>query len=196
MKREKLKEIGLTEEQTEAVMAAYGQSVQSLNSQITTLQQSETDLKEQITKHAADLKKLQKDNSDNEELKNQIKQLQKEHAEQEAKYQESLIAVQRDAALTSLLHEVKAKNPKAVSALLDQEKIIFKDGELSGVKEQLEALQESDGYLFESGKPSGYQPNGGKSTGELTYSTLEEAMEKGDVDTFFKEQAEMKESEE
>lgn len=196
MKREKLKEIGLTEEQTEAVMAAYGQSVQSLNSQITTLQQSETDLKEQITKHAADLKKLQKDNSDNEELKNQIKQLQKEHAEQEAKYQESLIAVQRDAALTSLLHEVKAKNPKAVSALLDQEKIIFKDGELSGVKEQLEALQESDGYLFESGKPSGYQPNGGKSTGELTYSTLEEAMEKEDVDTFFKEQAEMKESEE
>lgn len=196
MKREKLKEIGLTEEQTEAVMAAYGQSVQSLNSQITTLQQSETDLKEQISKHVADLKKLQKDNSDNEELKNQIKQLQKEHAEQEAKYQESLIAVQRDAALTSLLHEVKAKNPKAVSALLDQEKIIFKDGELSGVKEQLEALQESDGYLFESGKPSGYQPNGGKSTGELTYSTLEEAMEKGDVDTFFKEQAEMKESEE
>lgn len=196
MKREKLKEIGLTEEQTEAVMAAYGQSVQSLNSQITTLQQSETDLKEQITKHAADLKKLQKDNGDNEELKNQIKQLQKEHAEQEAKYQESLITVQRDAALTSLLHEVKAKNPKAVSALLDQEKIIFKNGELSGVKEQLEALQESDGYLFESGKPSGYQPNGGKSTGELTYSTLEEAMEKEDVDTFFKEQAEMKESEE
>lgn len=101
MKREELKKLGLSDEQMDAVMAAHGQTVQSLNTQIATLQQSETELKNQVSKNAEDLKKLQKDNSDNEELKKQLKELQKENAAQEEKYQESLTKVQRDSALSA-----------------------------------------------------------------------------------------------
>lgn len=194
MKREELKQLGLTDEQVEAVIASHGQTVQSLNSQIATLEQSETDLQAQVAKHAGDLKKLQKNTGDNEELKQQIRELQKENAEQEENYQKSLTKVQRDSALNALLTESKVKNPKAVAALLDDEKIIFKDGELSGAKEQIEALQTSDAYLFDLGKKSGgYDPAGGGAP-EKTYGSFEEAMKAGDVDTFLQQQMESEEN--
>lgn len=190
MKREQLKKLGLTDEQVDAAMAAHGQSVQSLNTQITTLQQSETELKSQVSKNAEDLKKLQKDNGDNEELKQQIKALQKENSDQETKYQESLTKIQRDSAIATLLSESKVKNPKAVAALLDDEKIIFKDGVLSGAKEQIEELQKSDAYLFDLGKKqSGYNPSAGQAT-EKTYNSFEEAMEADDLETYFTQQEE------
>ncbi|EAC8001184.1 hypothetical protein HU17_15905 [Listeria monocytogenes] len=192
MKREDLKALGLTDEQIESVMTAYDQSVQSLNTQIATLQQSEKELQSQVSKRDADLKKIQKDNSDNEELKAQIKDLQKENAEQETKYQESIVSIQRDSALNNLLAETKAKNPKAVAALLDNDKIVFKDGELSGAKEQLEALQKSDGYLFDLGtKQGGYNPPAGSATGN--YSSFDEAMEKGDIDGYLQQKLESEE---
>jgi len=190
MKREELKKLGLSDEQMDAVMAAHGQTVQSLNTQIATLQQSETELKNQVSKNAEDLKKLQKDNSDNEELK----ELQKENAAQEEKYQESLTKVQRDSALSALLAEAKVKNPKAVAALLDDEKIVFKDGELSGAKEQIESLQKSDAYLFDLGtKQGGYNPSAGQAA--TNYASFDEAMEKGDVDGFLRQQIESEENE-
>ncbi|WP_223132669.1 phage scaffolding protein [Enterococcus gallinarum] len=194
MKREELKKLGLSDEQMDAVMAAHGQTVQSLNTQIATLQQSETELKNQVSKNAEDLKKLQKDNSDNEELKKQLKELQKENAAQEEKYQESLTKVQRDLALSALLAEAKVKNPKAVAALLDDEKIVFKDGELSGAKEQIESLQKSDAYLFDLGtKQGGYNPSAGQAA--TNYASFDEAMEKGDVDGFLRQQIESEENE-
>lgn len=165
MKKEDLIEQGLTEDQAKFVMAEHGKTVTTLNSQITTLQQSETELKNQVNKRDADLKKIQKDNSDNDALKQQIKDLQKENSDQEAKHQEQLVALQKTTALNALLSESKAKNPKAVAALLDNEKIIFKDGELSGVKEQIEELKKSDAYLFDLGtKPSSYNPAAGKTS--------------------------------
>ncbi|EKZ7015243.1 phage scaffolding protein [Listeria monocytogenes] len=192
MKREDLKALGLTDEQIESVMTAHGQSVQSLNTQIVTLQQSEKELQSQVSKRDADLKKIQKDNSDNEELKAQIKDLQKENAEQETKYQESIVSIQRDSALNNLLAETKAKNPKAVAALLDNDKIVFKDGELSGAKEQLEALQKSDGYLFDLGtKQGGYNPPAGSTA--TNYASFDEAMEKGDVDGYLQQKLESEE---
>lgn len=194
MKREELKKLGLSDEQMDAVMAAHGQTVQSLNTQIATLQQSETELKNQVSKNAEDLKKLQKDNSDNEELKKKLKELQKENAAQEEKYQESLTKVQRDSALSALLAEAKVKNPKAVAALLDDEKIVFKDGELSGAKEQIESLQKSDAYLFDLGtKQGGYNPSAGQAA--TNYASFDEAMEKGDVDGFLRQQIESEENE-
>lgn len=148
MKREELKKIGLSDEQMDAVMAAHGQTVQSLNTQIATLQQSETDLKGQLSSRDKDLAKLQKDNKDNEELLGQIDSLKKQYKDLEKTSNDNLVKIQRESALNSLLVESKVKNPKAVAALLDDEKIVFKEGELSGAKEQIEALQKSDAYLL------------------------------------------------
>lgn len=191
MKREDLKKLGLEDEAIESVMKLHGQTVNGLQEQVTALQASETNLKSQNEKHEKDLKTLQKDNGDNETLKQTIKDLQKQNADAKAGYEKQLIGMQRDSAIEKALATSGAKNTKAVKALLDADKIVFKDGELSGLAEQLEAYKQSDPYMFDMGKkPEGYEPAGGSSA--KTYSSMEEAIKADDLESFL---AQDKESE-
>ena len=192
MTREELIKLGLSDEQVASVMSLHGQTVTTLKDQISTLEASENDLKAQTAKHEADLKKLQKDNADNEDLKNTIKDLQAQNTQAKADYEAKLLGVQRDTALEKALSDSGAKNAKAVKALLDADKIIFKDGELSGVTEQLDGFKESDPYLFEMGQRQGsYTPNGGAPA--KTYASMEEAIQANDVETFIRNQYESEE---
>lgn len=191
MKREDLKKLGLEDEAIESVMKLHGQTVNGLQEQVTALQASEANLKSQNEKHEKDLKTLQKDNDDNETLKQTIKDLQKQNADAKAGYEEQLIGMQRDSAIEKALATSGAKNTKAVKALLDADKIVFKDGELSGLAEQLEAYKQSDPYMFDMGKkPEGYEPAGGSPA--KTYSSMEEAIKADDLESFL---AQDKESE-
>lgn len=66
----------------------------------------------------------------------------------------AMVLARKDAAIQIELAKVKAKNPKAVTALLDVEKFeLQEDGSIKGMKEGIEALQKSDPYLFDT------QPN-------------------------------------
>lgn len=193
MKKEELIELGLSEEQAKTVMAEHGRTVTTLNAQISTLQASEKELQSQAAKHAEDLKVLQKNAGTSEELKQQIKQLQKENSDKEQQYKQELIDIQRNSALNQVLTESKVKNVKAVAALLDNDAITFKDGQLIGAKEQLENLMKTDTYLFDLGtKPGSYNPAGGESVTTLSF---EEAMEKGDLDSYLKQKIESEEQE-
>lgn len=191
MKREDLKKLGLEDEAIESVMKLHGQTVNGLQEQVTALQASEANLKSQNEKHEKDLKTLQKDNDDNETLKQTIKDLQKQNADAKAGYEKQLVGMQRDSAIEKALATSGAKNTKAVKALLDADKIVFKDGELSGLAEQLEAYKQSDPYMFDLGtKPEGYEPAGGNQA--KTYSSMEEAVKADDLESFL---AQDKESE-
>lgn len=191
MKREDLKKLGLEDEAIESVMKLHGQTVNGLQEQVTALQASEANLKSQNEKHEKDLKTLQKDNDDNETLKQTIKDLQKQNADAKAEYEQQLVGMQRDSAIEKALATSGAKNTKAVKALLDADKIVFKDGELSGLSEQLEAYKQSDPYMFDMGKkPEGYEPAGGSPA--KTYSSMEEAIKADDLESFL---AQDKESE-
>lgn len=191
MKREDLKKLGLEDEAIESVMKLHGQTVNGLQEQVTALQASEANLKSQNEKHEKDLKTLQKDNDDNETLKQTIKDLQKQNADAKAEYEQQLVGMQRDSAIEKALATSGAKNTKAVKALLDADKIVFKDGELSGLAEQLEAYKQSDPYMFDMGtKPEGYEPAGGSPA--KPYSSMEEAIKADDLESFL---AQDKESE-
>ena len=191
MKREDLKKLGLEDEAIESVMKLHGQTVNGLQEQVTALQASEANLKSQNEKHEKDLKTLQKDNGDNETLKQTIKDLQKQNADAKAEYEQQLVGMQRDSAIEKALATSGAKNTKAVKALLDADKIVFKDGELSGLSEQLEAYKQSDPYMFDMGKkPEGYEPAGGSPA--KTYNSMEEAIKADDLESFL---AQDKESE-
>lgn len=191
MKRDDLKKLGLEDEAIESVMKLHGQTVNGLQEQVTALQASEANLKSQNEKHEKDLKTLQKDNDDNETLKQTIKDLQKQNADAKAGYEQQLVGMQRDSAIEKALAASGAKNTKAVKALLDADKIVFKDGELSGLAEQLEAYKQSDPYMFDLGtKPEGYEPAGGSPA--KTYSSMEEAIKADDLESFL---AQDKESE-
>ncbi|WP_373757986.1 phage scaffolding protein [Jeotgalibaca porci] len=119
--------------------------------------------------------------------------MQKENSDKEQQYQQELIDIQRNSALNQVLTESKAKNVKAVAALLDNDAITLKDGQLIGAKEQLESLMKTDAYLFDLGtKPGSYNPAGGESVTTLSF---EEAMEKGDLDSYLKQKIESEEQE-
>lgn len=63
-------------------------------------------------------------------------------------------ALQLDYAIRTALTEAKAKNPEKLAKLIDRDGLKMVDGKLVGLDEQLKALKESDGYLFEGDKPA------------------------------------------
>lgn len=86
-----------------------------------------------------------------------------------------------DYALSAALTGAKAKNAKAVKALLDMDGLKFNDGKIVGLDEQLEQIKTDNDYLFESDEPApefvkgtngGSGSVGGKKPSEMTYTEL------------------------
>lgn len=98
------------------------------------LEKAENDLEDAVTKIDS-YKDLE---SKNTILTKEIEDLKKTAIEKEF-----------NAALESALKEAKVKNNKLVKALLNTEKIIFKDGKLEGIDEQLKTIKEENDFLFE-----------------------------------------------
>lgn len=68
--------------------------------------------------------------------------------------EEKVQAVRFDYALKAALRDAGAKNPAVVAGALKLDVLQENDGHIVGLKEQLDALRESDAYLFESDTPS------------------------------------------
>ena len=86
-----------------------------------------------------------------------------------------------DYALSAALTGAKAKNAKAVKALLDRDGLKFNDGKIVGLDEQLAQIKTDNDYLFESDEPApefvkgtngGSGSVGGKKPSEMTYTEL------------------------
>ena len=91
-----------------------------------------------------------------------------------------------DYALTAALTGAKARNSKAVKALLDMDGLKLNDGKIIGLDEQLSQIKEENSFLFESDEPAptivkgtngGSGGIGGKKPSEMTYSELCDYME-------------------
>ena len=92
--------------------------------------------------------RLQKfDGVDVEKLKADLESLQE-------KYDDDTARMRLDKALDVALLSSKARDIKAVRALLDSGKIQFDGDKLTGLDEQLEALKKSHDYMFEAEKPA------------------------------------------
>lgn len=75
--------------------------------------------------------------------------LQKQIADGKAKYDQDVADLRRDHAIDLALTARRVRNLKAARALLDLDKIQpGKDGQYTGITEQLDAMEQSDGYLF------------------------------------------------
>lgn len=87
----------------------------------------------------------------------------KSFLEQAQSHENQLAQLRLDYAVESALTAAGAKNNKAVKSLLDLSAVsLGEDGNAVGLAEQLAAVKNSDGYLFEeqAAKPvfKGYQP--------------------------------------
>ena len=125
-------------------------------------------LEADIQERDKQLEQLKNAAGNSEELKAQIEQLQAENQKAAEEWQAKMAQMQLDFAIDKALTAAKAKNAKAVKALLDLEKVKLDGDKLLGLDDQLKAIQQSDPYLFgESGKVgSGTNPPGA-GTGEV-----------------------------
>ncbi|MFR6689817.1 phage scaffolding protein [Listeria innocua] len=148
MQREYLKGLGLEDEVINKVMAENGKDITAAKQQLSEVEAERDGLKSQLTQRDKDIDDLKKDSGTSEELKKQIEDLQQKNTDLESNYQSEIAETKKNSAIELALASAKAKNPKAVRALLDNDKLELTDEGLKGLDEQLEALQESDAYLF------------------------------------------------
>lgn len=151
MKREELKDLGLTDEQVNKVMASHGKALQALQQQVTDLTSERDSFESQVKESSKTIKGLQEQAKGNEEAQKSIQEWQKKAEEA----QMALTNTQKNNAIDLALRDAGAKNSKAVKALLDSETITFKDGKISGLDEQIKSLREAEdsNFLFKSDKP-------------------------------------------
>ena len=174
MNKEDLLNLGLSEEQAEKVLSANVEQLKGFipKHRFDEVNTTKKDLESQIADRDKQLEELKKNNKDNEELQNTIKQLQESNKMAQEEYQANLSKIKLDNAVDIALNGAKAKNIKAVKALLDMDKVKFENEALSGLEEQLKALQEAEDskFLFETKETkqpdfSGVKPGAGNSEG-------------------------------
>lgn len=164
MKREELKELGLTDEQIGSIMALHGVTVNELNSRVSTAEQQATRYQEQLEKNQNELNDFKANAKGNEDLTKQLEDLQSRFDEIKTSSEQQIADLKKSSAIDLALTQAGAKNIKAAKALLDSESLELTDEGLKGLDDQLAALKESDGYLFGQSEQVPPNPDGKKAT--------------------------------
>lgn len=182
MTRKQLEDLGLTKEQADSVMKINGDDIENAkgtaSTEIKNLQTEVEGLKTQVGDRDKQLETLKASAGDNADLKKRIEDLQTENATAKATHESELNQLKIDFAVEKALIGAKAKNIKAVKALLELDDAkLDKDGNVKGLAEQIEKLTSGDDtkFLFEAQKQTkqqqnfkGFQPgaSGGQKPGE------------------------------
>lgn len=166
MTRKQLEDLGLTKEQADSVMKINGDDIENAkgtaSTEIKNLQTEVEGLKTQVGDRDKQLEALKASAGDNADLKKQIEDLQIENATAKATHESELNQLKIDFAVEKALTGAKAKNIKAVKALLELgEAKLDKDGNVKGLDEQIEKLRSGDDtkFLFEAQKQQKQQQN-------------------------------------
>ena len=147
----------------------------------------ETSLAERNTQ----LETLKNSTGDVEAMKKQITDLQADNKTKDEAHAAEIKQLKIDAAVSAALTASKAKNEKAVKALLDLEKAeLADDGTIKGLADQIKKLQGADDskFLFEAEKKPSFkgakpgetgkeEPDGGVDVSKMTYEELAAYME-------------------
>lgn len=176
MKREDLKELGLSDEALDKIMALHGADIER-HKQAAASQKAEADaLKAQLEEAGKQIESFKghKTPEEVEKAVNEWKQ-KAEQAQRDAAAQ--LEAVKFDHALEGALSAAKAKNAKAVRALLNVDGLKLSDDGIVGLKEQLEKIKAENDYLFEGERTT--QKIVDKTQNNVTGDALLNAVYKG-----------------
>lgn len=149
MKRSFLEELGLEKDVIDKIMDENGKDVEKAKGSLADVQAERDDLKKQISDRDEQLEDLKKASGDSEALKKQIEQLQSDNKQ-----------IKIDTAIEKALAEAKAKNVKAVKALLElDDPELSEDGTIKGLADKITAIKKDNDYLFEADKPAKTKPS-------------------------------------
>lgn len=193
MNKEKLLELGLTEDQAKAVLEGFKGYVPP--ERFNEVNEAKKAAEALVSERDKQIEGLKKSTGNSEALKSQIEKLQSENKAAKEKYEADIKTLKINNAIDSALTKAGAKNLKAVRALLDMEKITIEGDEVKGIDDQIKGLSkaEDSSFLFnvvESGNktPKGMKPHEGsgkpagkKSYSEMTYTERVEFLANGGV---------------
>lgn len=115
----------------------------------TQVNDEKNEYKKQVGERDKQLLGLQDKAKDNENLTKEIENLKTANSTTAADYEKKLQQIKFDTAIDNALKDSNAKDPKIIKALLDTDKLKVSDGQVIGLKEQMEVLQKDKDYLFE-----------------------------------------------
>ncbi len=146
MKRKFLEDMGLSKEQIDHILDENSQDIGKAKSELTSVQ---TELQNAKTEIDGLKNQLSERNT-------KISELEAANQTKDAEHQAEMHRLRLDAAVEAALVGAKAKNIKAVKALLNLEDAeLAKDGTVKGLAEQLEQLAKAEDskFMFDSAKP-------------------------------------------
>lgn len=111
------------------------------------------DVKSQVADRDKQIASLSENAKGNEDLKAKIEELTVANKKSTEEYESKLAKQERDYLINDVLKGSKAKNIKALTGMLDMEKVTIKDGKVEGLNEQIEELKKTDSYLFNIEEP-------------------------------------------
>lgn len=193
MKKEDLVKMGLDEETAKKVADASTEELKGfipkarfdeVNAEKKNLETAKTTLEGQ-------LETLKNSTGDVESMKQQIATLQADNKTKDETHAAEIKQLKIDSAVDKALTEAKAKNTKAVKALLDLEKAeLAEDGSVKGLAEKVKALTEAEDskFLFDTDtKGKGFKgvkpgekkdgvPDGNPDLSKMSYDELTEYL--------------------
>jgi len=155
MKREFLKDLGLTDESIEKVMTEYGKDIQGVNSKLATAEQERDSLKSQVTDRDTQIKDLGAKVGNSDELQETIKNLESTIKDNDQKAANDLLQVKQGNAVENYLKDAGVRDVKSVMPFIDTDTIKYDadKSELTGLKEQVDNIKTDHDYLFQSDEP-------------------------------------------
>lgn len=151
MKREDLTKLNLTDEQVDAVMKLHGSDIEKHKGDIAAAKAELEAANKQLAEASAAIDGFKK--LDIEGVKKSADEWRTKAEQAEAARVAEIAKIKFDHALDVALTGAKAKNAKAVKALLNMEALkLIEDGSILGLSEQLEKIKSEADYLFDSGK--------------------------------------------
>lgn len=165
MEREFLKGLGLEKDAIDKIMAENGKDIELEKCKVKDIQSQLVTANNTIKERDKQLETLKNSPDNPETLKQQIQQLQDDNKAKDEAHQKEIKELKVNSALEKALTNAKAKNAKAVQALLDlgDDVELNEDGTIKGLDEKIKALKKSDAYMFNDDKQrvkiDGAKPN-------------------------------------
>lgn len=153
MKKEDLIKLGLDEETAEKVAKASAEELKGYipKARFDEVNNEKKKLETTVIERDQQLEALKNSTGDVEAMKKQIADLQANNKAKDEAHAAEIKQLKIDAAVSAALTAAKAKNEKAVRALLelDPEKVeLLEDGTVKGLDEQIKGLLEADDTKF------------------------------------------------
>lgn len=129
------------------------EAAEKLSEKFSELERENMGLREAVSEKEKSLKENEAAIAEAESLKRQLERLKEEAEQAKSAYGAELNALRVSSAVEKALIRAGARNLKAVGSLIDREQIaVDEKGGLTGLEQQLEALKQSDPYLFKDGE--------------------------------------------